>query len=159
LLAACLPATEPRPAQGNRPSPINAEHLTALIARLGSPRYEEREAATHALAALGPAALEPLRKALPGPDAEVRRRAAQLVQAIERRLETARALEPTSLRLIYRDMPVREAVADFARKTGFLIQLEGDRAKLTERRITLETGEISLWDAVAEFCQKAGLTE
>jgi hypothetical protein len=159
LLTACLPAAEPRLAQESSSSPTDAEHLAALIARLGSSRYEEREAASQALEALGPPALGPLRKALPGPDAEVRRRAAQLVQTIERRLETAHALEPTRLRLVYRDTPLREAVADFARKTGFVIQLEGDRAKVAERRVTLYTGDVTLWEAVTEFCQKAGLIE
>ncbi len=159
LLAVCLPAAEPRPDPEKTSHPPDTERLALLLAQLGSSRYEEREAATQELDTLGPVALDVLRKALQSPDAEVRRRAAQLVQTIERRLESAHALEPTRLRLVYQNMPVREAVADFARKTGFLVQLEGDRAKLTEKRVTLDTGETTLWEAVAAFCQKAGLTE
>jgi hypothetical protein len=159
LLAACLPAAEPRPIQEASGSRTDAPHVAALIARLGSTRFDEREAATRALEALGPEALELLRKALPSRDAEVRRRAGQLVQKIEWRLASDRALEPTRLRLVYRDTPVRVAAADLARKTGFLIQLEGGRTKLAERRLTLDTGDATLWEALAEFCHQAGLAE
>jgi hypothetical protein len=133
--------------------------VVALVAQLGSTRYADREAATQALDALGPAALEPLRKALQSRDAEVRRRAGQLVQQIDRRVQTARILEPTRVRLAYRDTPVTEAVADFARQAGFLVRLEGDRTLLAGRRITLDTNGLTLWEALDQLCQKAGLVE
>src|SRR5262249_34922055 len=49
--------------------------------------------------------------------------------------------------------------ADLAKKTGFILRLEGDRAKLAQRRISLETGEIPFWEALALLCEKAGLVE
>jgi hypothetical protein len=146
LLAVPLAAAEPPPVDN-------------LIRQLGSPRYEEREAATRALDNLGGAALGPLRQALAGPDTEVRRRARQLVQAIERRLESTRLLTPTRLRLVLRDAPLGEAVADLARKTGLPVRLEGHRLGPAGRRLTLDTGEAELWEVLARFCRHAGLTE
>jgi hypothetical protein len=149
-------AAEPSP---SGESPAAAEHLAALIAQLGSPRFEDREAATRALETLGLAAREPLRQALQSRDAEVRRRARHLVQKIERHVAAARILGPTHVRLVYQDMPLGPALADLARKTGLTIQLEGNRAKLAGRRITLDTGNTTLWEALDAFCQEAELTE
>src|SRR5690348_7394950 len=95
------------------------ERVPRLIRQLGSDQFREREAATDALDGLGAAALEPLRKATKSEDAEVRRRAADLVQRIEKRVETARILAPLRVRLVYQDTPVADAVADFARKSGY----------------------------------------
>jgi hypothetical protein len=156
LLAAGLLAAEPREGPAVQ---AEGEHVAGLIVQLGSRRFDEREAATHDLAALGPAALEPLRQALLSSDAEVRRRAGQLVRTIERRLEAARILEATRGRLVYRDTPLTQAVADFVQRTGLPIQLEGARSKLAERKITLDTGDTTLWQALDSFCQKAGLSE
>lgn len=159
LLAACVQAAEPRPRLAGPGGPIDHECAALRIRQLSSPEFDEREAATRALDALGPAVLEPLRHALQSRDAEVRHRARQLLQRIERRLEAARLLQPTQIRLVYQDMPVTVAAADFARKAGILFPLEGNRTRLTERRITLDTGDTTLWEALDAFCQKAGLSE
>jgi len=50
-------------------------------------------------------------------------------------------------------------VQDIAKKTGFQIQLEGDQTKFANRKITLDTGEAPFWQALDQFCQKAGLVE
>lgn len=159
LFSTCLRAQEPRPPRDGPESPPDGDRVAPLIAQLGSRQFEEREAATQALDALGPAALELLRKALASSDAEVRRRAEKLVRTIEGRLESARALEPTRLRLVYREKPVADALEDLARRTGLRIQLDGDSKKLPGRKVTLDTGETTLWEALAEFCRKAGLSE
>jgi hypothetical protein len=134
--------------------------IEALIAQLGSERYAEREEAARALDAAGPIALAGLRKALDSDDAEVRRRAEELIAAIERRQEAARLLEPKRVRLVYDDVLVTEAVADFARKTGYPIQVPDDQARLLAgRRISLNTGETTYWDALAKLCDRAGIRE
>jgi len=56
-------------------------------------------------------------------------------------------------------MPVIEAVDDFAKKTGFTVQISGDRTKLLTRKITLDTGETTYWEAYARLCKEAGLGE
>jgi hypothetical protein len=133
--------------------------VTKLVGQLGSNRYDEREAACQALEALGPAALDGLRKAVASRDEETRRRAIDLVQRIEKRLESARLIQPKLVHLVYKDTPLTEAVQDMVRKSGFQIQLEGDQTKFAKRMITLDTGEVTFWQAVDQFCQKAGLVE
>ncbi len=148
-----LPAAEPAT------KPAEAERVARLIAQLGSSQFAEREAATRALAALGPAALDGLRRAAQADDAEVRRRAQKLLRGVEQRLTADRLLKPRPVHLVYRDMPVTAAVADLAHKTGLRLQIVGDAAPLAQRRLTLDTGETTLWEALAQFCRKAGLTD
>jgi formylglycine-generating enzyme len=66
------------------------ERIDRLIRQLGSENFEEREAAGKALEAIGTPALEALRKAASSSsDAEVRRRARQLVEEVLRRSRPA----------------------------------------------------------------------
>jgi HEAT repeat protein len=60
------------------------ERVRQLIGRLGSEKYAERESAGRELAALGRLALPQLRDATRDPDPEVVRRAAGLIDSIER---------------------------------------------------------------------------
>lgn len=137
----------------------DAERLARLIAQLGSSQAAERDAATRELAALGSAAVESLRGAAESKDAEVRRRAQKLLRGIDQRLASERFLKPRPVRLVYRDMPVTAAVADLSRKTGLRLQIIGDAAPLARRRLTLDTGETTFWEALAQFCRKAGLAD
>jgi len=150
-------------AYAEQPKPIPPKTDPAAVAKLvdqlGSDRYEDREAAFKALDALGPTALEALRTALTGRDEETRRRAVDLIQRIEKRLESARLTQPKLVHLVYKDTPVTQAVQDIIRKTDFQIQLTGDATKLANRKITLDTGEVPYWQAIDMFCQRAGLVE
>jgi hypothetical protein len=130
-----------------------------LIERLGSADFAEREAATRALDDAGSAVLPDLRRAAAGDDPEVRRRAGDLVRRIERRAEAARLLEPKRVRLISKDTPVVEAVADMTQKTGFAVVLQGDTGTAGARRLTLDTGTVSFWEAFDQFCRQAGVSE
>jgi hypothetical protein len=71
----------------------------------------------------------------------------------------ARLLKPHRVHLVYRDTPITEAVADIAKKSGFPLQFEGDRVQLANRKITLDTGEVTFWEALNQFCRVAGLVE
>jgi hypothetical protein len=137
----------------------DAEQVSRLIAQLGSPRFTEREEAGRSLDGLGPVALEALRRAVDDRDPEIARRAAGLIRKIEKRQESARMLAPLRLRLNYTDTPLAEAVDDLANKTGFPIKLEGAKTLLADRTLTLDTGEVSFWEAWERFCIAAGLTE
>jgi hypothetical protein len=133
--------------------------VAALVGQLDSKRFAEREQATRDLDALGPAALEALREAARKGPLEVRRRAEALIRKIERRVEAARFLAPTKLRLVYKDVPLYDALTDTMLKTGLTIRLSGDTANLARRRLTLDTGELPFWEALDLFARKAGLTE
>jgi hypothetical protein len=147
LVTRSMPAEEP------------ARRIAVLIDQLGSDDFGAREAATGELSGLGPAALDDLRKAVEAADPEVRRRSQKLVRQIELRLTSDRLLKPSRVRLTYRDVPVAEAVAEMARTTGLALKISGDAAPLADRRITLDTGETSLWDGLEQFCRKAGLVD
>jgi hypothetical protein len=118
-----------------------------------------RQKATAALEAIGLPALEALRKAAVGDDAEVKRRAGDLVGKLEKKAEAARVLAPKKVHLVCKDTPLSEAVADFARKSGYAIKLHDPENKLKDRTVTLDTGETRFWHALDLFCQKAGLSE
>jgi hypothetical protein len=76
----------PKPAAGDKDS--SADRVARLMAQLGSATFEEREAASSALASIGVPALGALREAAANhPDAEVRRRAAEVVSQLENSLE------------------------------------------------------------------------
>ena len=138
---------------------VAAEQIAHLIAQLGSMNFKEREAATQALETIGGPALEALHEAALSSDPEVGRRAQGLARAIRKRIETAQFLTPLSLRLVYSDTPVPRAIEEFAKRTKFPIEIAGSTARLANRRITLDTGETTFWEAFDQFCQKAGLVE
>jgi hypothetical protein len=154
LALLCLPAVS-RAADNRAGGP----DLPRLLDQLGSSDFGERETASRALLDAGAAALPGLRRAAASQDPEVRRRASDLLRLVERRAEAARLLQPKQVRLVFRDTPVPEAVAEFARQTGFPIQLEGDTRNLANRRITLDTGAVPFWSAYDQFCGKAGVAD
>src|SRR5258708_7835158 len=139
-------------------TPVAAGPIAELVTQLGSANFKEREAATQALDAIGGPALENLQRAAQSSDPEGGRRAQNLAHLIRRRIETAQFLTPLRLRLVYKDTPVLQAVQDFAKKTEFPIGLMPGM-RLANRKITLDTGETTFWDAFDQFCQKAGLME
>jgi hypothetical protein len=136
-----------------------SEDVPSLVDKLGSAKFKEREAATIALDRMGKDALPQLRAALKSSEPEQRHRAAILVQRIEQRLEIEQLLAPKKVRLSYKEVPVLDALDDFAVKAGVVINIEGDRDVLHDRRLSLETGEVTLWEAVDQLCVKAGLRE
>jgi hypothetical protein len=146
-------------AAGPLPAADQAADVAGLVGRLGSSSFEERQEAARALDAVGGPALPALRAAERGPDPEVRRRARDLVRRIEQREETARVLRPQTVRLVYKDTPLREALADFSRKAGAQIDLRGNAARAASGRVSLDTGELTYWEALARFCAAAGLSE
>jgi hypothetical protein len=149
-------------AEDTKPTPkpkVDAATVARLVGQLGNERFDDRETACKELDNLGASALEALRPALMSRDEETRRRAFDLIQRIEKRLESVQLTQPKLVRLVYSDTPVAQAVADIAKKTGFTIQIEGDQSKLGGRKITIDTGEVPFWQAVDQFCLKAGLVE
>jgi len=135
------------------PGPSSAE----LVRRLGADDFDERERAAELIDKAGGAALPALRAARRSRDLELRRRANDLAERIERREDILRVLRPTRLRLNCKDVPIEKAVADFARLAGCEIQLTGPGP--WKRRVTLDTGETTFWEALALLETAAGLTE
>src|SRR5262249_36747862 len=94
-----------------------------------------------------------------GADLETSRRAALLIVRIEDRLEAGRLLTVKRVRLTFKGVPVLDAVEEVAARTGLRLRVDGDTAALEERTVTLDTGLTTVWEALAQFCRKAGLGE
>jgi hypothetical protein len=146
--------TMPAPAEAP-----DAAKIAKLVEQLGSDSFADRQKANDALDAIGEPALEALRKATSSTDAEVRKRAKELVDKIEKRSYNSRALAAKMVHLQYKDTPLPDAVADFAKKSGYLIVLHDPDGKLKDKKITLDTGKVTFWNAMEQFCLKAGLTD
>ncbi len=133
--------------------------IKSLVGQLGSDNYDERQNATAALEQVGEPALPLLREALKNPDCEIRKRAERLVPRIETRIETTRVLTPLHVRFSCKDLTIAEAAAEFSKQTGHPIQIGPNQNTLAQRRITLDTGNTTFWDAFDQFCAKAGVRE
>jgi hypothetical protein len=147
------------PCRADEAKPSAGKPIQQLIKQLGSPKYQERDQATRLLEKLEAKALDELRRAARAKDPEVSKRATLLVQKIEKKLETELTLAPTKVHLVCKDTPVKEAVAELARLSGVQIQIAGDQTRLAGRKVTLDTGETTFWQAFDQLCRKANLHE
>jgi hypothetical protein len=138
----------------------DADTINKLIAKMSSNRFAEREKAQKALEEIGLPALDALKKAAEAnKDMEGRRRAQELVAKLEKKALSAKILTPKRLRLTYKNTPLSEAIADFKKKSGYDIALHDPDNKLKDRKLTLDTGDTTFWEAYDQFCAKAGLVE
>ncbi len=133
--------------------------IDKLVEQLGSDDFNEREKASAALDALGEPALDALRQAAKSTDEEVRKRAETLVGKIEQRVETAAVLKAKRVHLVYKHTPVKVALEDFEKQSGFRFILSDPENKIGNRTITLDVGDLPFWQAFDQFCDKAGLKE
>lgn len=138
----------------DRPSPAE------LVARLGAPKYAEREAAGEALVKIGRAALPALAKVRDSRDLELRQRA----EVVAARIEAAEVLDASRVRLDVRNRPLAEAVEAIARGTdqtlrpGVVVAKPGVEPAWPDARVTLETAEpVPFWEAVDRLCAAGGL--
>jgi RNA polymerase sigma factor (sigma-70 family) len=156
-----LGAEQPGPAKEVTSAPKKgaAGRMGRLIRQLGSERFAERELAAKELDKIGSLALEPLREAAQSADPEVRRRAAELADKIEQRQENEEVLRAQRVHLRYKDTPLYEALRDFQEKCGYPLSIRDADGKLKKRKVTLDTGEVTFWEALDQFCKAAGLVE
>ena len=126
----------------------------ALVERLGSPRFAERERATEALARLGADALPALRAARDAKDPEVRARAAALVEKTEARLLT----QPTLVTLDLKDRPLTEAVEAIGDQAGIKLALTPEGSPAWRARVNLqEPAPLPFWKALDRLCVAGNL--
>jgi hypothetical protein len=127
----------------------------ALVARLGAPRYADRQAAAEALERLGGPALPALRGARDSRDPEIRARAPVLIE----RIETGLLTQPTRLQLEFQDAPLAEVTKSLALQAGFKVALfPPSLPKWRFQRVTLRVSQpVDFWTAVDQLCDVAGL--
>jgi hypothetical protein len=143
-------------AQTERPDP---QQIRETVDRLGSLSFRDREAASKKLEKIGEPAIEFLAQAGKSPDLEKRRRAIETISRIQARLENARLLAPTRMRLVLTDEPLPSAVKKFTSLSGIPIALGGDPSKYIHRRVTIDTGDVTFWEVLDQFGAKSGLVE
>jgi hypothetical protein len=137
----------------------DGQDIERLIQQLGSGKFAERDAAQKALDTIGPEALPALRKAAASDDAEISRRAKELIPALELRAETADATKPKRVHLAFKDQFITDAVQELKRLTSLPIALGGDTAALANKKVTLELKDVSAWEALDRFCAAANLAQ
>jgi hypothetical protein len=141
------------------PAQSTSTPIDAAIRQLGSSSFVQRELAHKKLESIGSPALEAMRRATKSADAETKRRLDALIRDIEERLLTKQILDPKEVRLQVDAVSVPQAIAELARVSGYPIQFLGDATKLADRKITLDTGVTSFWQAFDQLCDEAGLME
>jgi hypothetical protein len=71
----------------------------------------------------------------------------------------AAALAGKEVQLTLKDESVAKAVEDLAKKSGYAIKLHDPDGKTKDKKVTLDTGKTTFWTALAQLCEKAGLTD
>jgi hypothetical protein len=136
----------------------NPERIDALVRKLGSASFVQREQARKELEAVGPAALDALRRASKTSDAETARRVAEIIGRFEDQLLTQQILAPKMLELKLEGVTVQEAIAELTSKSGYAIQFQGDATPFANKKITL-TGKMAFWQAFDRLFDQPGLME
>ena len=153
-LALCWIALPPQETTADDAS----DRIERLVKQLGANKYADRERAQRELRAAGTPALGALKKAA-NDDGELGRRARELVAELEQKAQVERVLAPKKVHLTFKDTPVIDAVDELVRQSGYNIQIQGEVAALIKRKVTLDTGATTFWQAFDQLCAKAGLVE
>jgi hypothetical protein len=130
------------------------------VALVGKLSYAEREA-TKSLENLGSKALPALRSALKAMDPEVRTRAKALMQKIEGNI----LIQPSMVRLDFKDATLEEIVKSLAKQAGVEIGLGGIELRrmatnnIAASRVNLQEPQpIPFWNAIDRLCEVGQLT-
>jgi hypothetical protein len=125
-----------------------------LVARLGSARSSEREAAAEALTGLGEGARAALRAGRDSRDLVVRMGAARLLDELDGRALVA----GTPVTLDFRDRPISEIVATLGDRLGTALVLLNEADPRWAERIDLLAPEpVPFWDAIDRLGRAADL--
>jgi hypothetical protein len=141
------------------PAPAEAS-TEALIEKLGSASYAEREAASAAIVKRGEDALAAIRTAADShADPEVRDRAAAIALDLGKVSVSAKLLAVKPVRFEKMTVSLAAAVAEFKSKTGIPIMLAPGKVADPNRIVTIPAGEFRPWEALEMLLKVAQLTE
>jgi hypothetical protein len=156
---ACLLTTLVAVAQPPQPAAPQPGEVEKLVAQLGSEDFQEREAATRRLEAIGTAAVDALRAAIKSENPETARRANDLLRKAERTLANERTLAPTLVELDAKDRPLDDILADLSKQAKCEVVLGGLKPEeLAGKKVTVATdGKVPFWSAVLQVCDAADL--
>jgi hypothetical protein len=148
LAAGILAVAQPVP-----PTPAAGE-IRALVEKLGSDEFADREAAGRQLEELGAAAVAELRAGCKSENPEVARRAQDILRRVERRLANEKTLAPTLVELDAKDQPLDKVLAELSKQAKCEVVLGGlKQEELAARKVTVSTGgKVPFWTAVLAVC-------
>lgn len=144
--AAAPSARPPKPAPANNLT--SEETFQALIEDLGSSQFARRESAADALRLGGQSALKALRRAQNHPDAEVRRRAAELQGPLEASLRLA----PKRVSLERKSRTLRATLEEISKSTGYTVEAWNN----LEQQVDFGCDNITLLEAVDQLGRLTG---
>ena len=153
LLAFVLPSfaqTETKEASSDIP---------ALIRKLGSPRFQERQKAIFELEKLGQPAMKYLKKAITSDNLEIRTAAGSILAKLEQESFTDNLLAPTMVQM-GKTMTVWAAIQELSKQSGYPIQVNSNlKTELEKRKITFDGNKTSFWQAFDHLCREGGLEQ
>ncbi len=156
LAWAGLPAS-PRSPSSPQEGEFDKAAIEKLIGQLSDKSYPVRHQASRALEQVGPEALPLFRETIQKTgDPEVRRQLEELVPKLER----LAALAPRLITLEFKDKPMRQAVNELAKQSGYKIELStpaGANDERERRLIAVDLKRVSFWEALERICAQAGL--
>jgi len=153
LLAALLSLVLIAPGVAAPPAPAPASStFDRLIEQLGDTDFRKRDEATRLLEAEGVKVVPALKKALGHPDAEVRRRAFNLIP----QLETAAFVAPRRVTLHMSHKPLRAIFDEMTKQTGYKIEFwtAPNNAQMT---YSCDFKDATFWQALDRLCRDANL--
>jgi hypothetical protein len=140
------------PAAEKKASASAAGALDGIIEQLGDTDFRKRDEATRRLKSEGVKVLPALKKALGHPDAEVRRRAYDLIP----RIETAAFLSPRRVTLKMSDKPLRAIFDEMTKQTGQKIEF-WTTPNMAQQPYSCDFKDATLWEALDQLCRDAKL--
>jgi hypothetical protein len=158
-IAICLIVASWGHAQAPAPNPTAKSRIAELVGKLGSSSYVQRELARKELEKIGTPALDALHAAKKTSDVETARRIGELVRLFEEQLLTQQVLAAKEIHLKLTDANVDQAIAELNRLSGYTVQFQGDRIPFADKKITLDTGKTTFWQALDQVCERADLIE
>jgi hypothetical protein len=148
-----------RGAAAGQQQPTDDERIAQLVQQLGSMKFAERDKAKRELETIGLPALEHLRKAAKAGDLEVAMRCQEILKKLEAKIAAENLLAPKKVHLKLKDVSVLQALEELQKQSGYTIVVDGDRTALANRKITLDTGEVTFLQAFDQLCAKGNLVE
>lgn len=130
--------------------PPATEPAAALVARLGSERFDVRQQATEDLARLGPAARDDLQRAAADGDPEVRLRAKELL----RRLAVEELWQAGRVRYVETPKLASAALGLLGEQTGNRLLLGDQYGAFQDRDVQLDAAEGDFWPVLDEVCRQ-----
>ena len=136
----------------------DADRIDALVRKLGSSSYVQREQARKELESIGVPALDALRKAAKNADLDTARRLADLIRNFEEQLVARQILAPKEVHFKLKDATIQQAIAELANVSGYPIQFLGDAMPFADTKINLDR-KMAFWQAFDWLCDQGGLMQ